>query len=195
MKNYQTIIFEGATFPDDPYRHISIHLNDTMTREYIPALGQAIPEASKGLRLLATAMAIVEGFKAGDNIPYRTHNPGNIGNTDSGATRKLATLADGIKLQASYLKAVAAGTDHHYIPGHEMHIAPFHIPHAKSMGLPEWAPGYHFTYNGQLDQFLKIYSTGARATNLYVNTIVSYFADNGLTITPAMRLADIIAMN
>ena len=77
-------------------------------------------------------------------------------------------------------------------------LKPFYSPEIANnpqYGLPANLPGYKFVYTGKLDQFIKIYSTGARVTNIYINTIVSYFAQNGITITPADKLIDIIAID
>jgi hypothetical protein len=60
--------------------------------------------------------------------------------------------------------------------------------------MSPYLPGYQFTFTGQLDQFVKIYSTGARAGNSYINTIVSYFQMNGLSIQPQSKLQDIVKM-
>jgi hypothetical protein len=40
---------------------------------------------------------------------------------------------------------------------------------------------------------LKIYSVGARKSNTYVNLFISYFAKNGVTITPQTTIAEIAA--
>ena len=66
--------------------------------------------------------------------------------------------------------------------------------HTKLYGMSPYVPGYTFRFTGQLDQFVKIYSTGARAGNGYVNMIISYFKKNGMHITPKSRIQDIIKM-
>jgi hypothetical protein len=53
-------------------------------------------------------------------------------------------------------------------------------------------PGYDFTFTGQLDQFVKIYSTGARAGNGYLSMIISFFNQNGISIGPDSKIQDII---
>ena len=194
-EKYKDIIFDGSTFPDDKYKTVKVVLNDTIKTEYLPALEK--PPYTKGLKLLMTAMTHMEGFRKGSRS-YRTNNPGNVGNTDSGANKKLVTLSDGIQLQADHLKKIAEGKSKYYPLGKQITLKPFYSPEiAKSphYGLPANLPGYKFIYTGKLDQFIKIYSTGARATNIYINTIVSYFAQNGITITPADKLIDIIAID
>lgn len=52
--------------------------------------------------------------------------------------------------------------------------------------------GYRFVFTGQIDQYVKIYSTGARGGNSYINIIVSWFKKNGIDITPESRIQDII---
>ena len=194
-EKYKDIIFDGSTFPDDKYKTVKVVLNDTIKTEYLPAL-EKLPY-TKGLKLLMTAMTHMEGFRKGSR-PYRTNNPGNVGNTDSGANKKLVTLSDGIQLQADHLKKIAEGKSKYYPLGKQITLKPFYSPEIANnpqYGLPANLPGYKFVYTGKLDQFIKIYSTGARVTNIYINTIVSYFAQNGITITPADKLIDIIAID
>ena len=194
-EKYKDIIFDGSTFPDDKYKTVKVVLNDTIKTEYLPAL-EKLPY-TKGLKLLMTAMTHTEGFRKGSRS-YRTNNPGNVGNTDSGANKKLVTLSDGIQLQADHLKKIAEGKSKYYPLGKQITLKPFYSPEIANnpqYGLPANLPGYKFVYTGKLDQFIKIYSTGARVTNIYINTIVSYFAQNGITITPADKLIDIIAID
>lgn len=195
---YKDKVFEGATFPDKPYRSdVKILLNDSIKTKYLPALDKAIPGATKGLKLLLTIMAHKEGFYPGTRS-YVNNNPGNIGNTDSGANRKLASLEDGIKLQKSYIEDIINGKSKAYPMGQEKYIAPFYskeIANNPQYGLPANLPGYKFIFTGQLDQFVKIYSTGARAGNSYINTIVSYFKANGYIISPESKIQDIIKLN
>lgn len=196
-KDYTGVIFPNATFPDSPYKITPIILNKWVTGEYIPALEKALPNASKGLRCLLIAMTHIEGFKPGTRS-YRNNNPGNIGNTDSGANLKLPSLEAGIKLQAQFIQDIIDGKKKAYPIGKEMTIYPFfskEIADNPQYGLPSHLPGYHFNpFTGQLDQFVKIYSSGARATNSYINTIVSYLHINGIEISPTTTLQDIVNM-
>ena len=197
-KSYAGITFKGATFPDSPYKDVAVKLNLTILNEYIPALGRALPAASKGLRLLLTVMTYQEGFKKGTRS-YRTNNPGNIGNTDSGTNKKLVKLEDGIQLQANFITDIIAGKKTSFPMNKPVNIAPYFSPeiakNEKAYGINPNLPGYSFVFTGQLDQFIKIYSTGARATNNYLNCIVTYFKMNGLVITPESTLQDIVKMN
>lgn len=59
-------------------------------------------------------------------------------------------------------------------------------------GINPYLPGYRFVFTGQIDQYVKIYSTGARGGNSYINIIVSWFKKNGIDITPESRIQDII---
>jgi len=54
----------------------------------------------------------------------------------------------------------------------------FNNPH---YGLPANLPGYDFIFTGQLDQFVKIYATGARGGNSYLSRIISFFHSKGFT--------------
>lgn len=195
QNKYKNVIFEGSTFPDDPYRHLAVKLGTTVKNEYLPAIEKlSLPT---GLKLLMVAMTNMEGFRPGSRS-HRTNNPGNIGNTDSGKNKPFPTLQAGIEAQAKHLTEIAEGKKKAYPLNQWVTLKPYYSPEiAKNpqYGLPANLPGYRFIYTGQLDQFIKIYSTGARATNVYINQIVSYFADNGLEITPDDRLSDIISLN
>ena len=193
---YKNIVIEGSTFPDDKYRIVNVNLNNTIKSKYIPALEKALPNAPKGLKSLLIAMTHQEGFTE-KSRSYRTNNPGNVGNTDSGANKFISSLEEGIKLQAEHLKRIIGGLNKNYPLGKKPPIVPFYskeIANNPQYGLPPYLPGYNFIYTGQLDQFIKIYSTGARVTNSYINTIVSYFAKNGLQIFPNSNLKDIIEL-
>jgi hypothetical protein len=171
-------------------------LNATIINEYIPALLKAFPSGPKGLQLLLTAMTYQEGFRKGTRS-YRTNNPGNIGNTDSGRFVQAPTLEEGIKMQAAFIQSVAGGLKSAYPMNKQVLLPQFYskeIAANPQYGLPANVPGYKFIFTGQLDQFVKIYSTGARATNNYINVVVSYLGANGLVITPQSKLQDIIIM-
>jgi len=198
-ETYKDVVIEGSTFPGKPYSSdVKVTLSTEMVNEYLPTMKQVLPNGPKGLHLLITVMAHHEGFKAGSRS-YRTHNPGNIGNTDSGANKSTATLGDGILLQKSYLSDIVAGKNRSYPMNQPVYIKPYYseeiAKNAKTYGMSPWLPGYKFTFTGQIDQFVKIYSTGARGGNSYINTIVSYFKANGITIQPSSKIQDIIAMN
>ena len=149
---------------------------------------------TKGIQLLCTIMTHQEGFKKGSRS-YRTNNPGNIGNTDSGANKTTRTLEDGINLQINYLMGIIHGTNKNYPIGRQVSIPPYFsqeiADHEATYKLSPYLPGYSFVFSGQLDQFVKIYSTGARAANSYLSMIVSYFASKGITITAQTTLDDI----
>ena len=144
-------------------------------------------------------MAQKEGFFP-NSRSYKTNNPGNIGNTDSGANSKLATLEEGIKKQINYLYNVAIGNDKNYPLNKEKNIKPFYSQeidkNQKNYNLTPYLPGYKFKYTGTLEQFVKIYSTGARGGNSYLSIIVSYFRKNGFNnVTEKTTLAELIKLN
>lgn len=197
MDSYKGVSFKGSTFPDDPYRTVKVTLNSTILNEYIPALN-AIPDIPKGLKCLMIAMTHAEGFRKGTRS-YRTNNPGNIGNVDSGANKALKSLTDGILLQAQFLRDIAGGKKKAWPLGKFVVLKPDFSKeianNLKAYGAKSGdIPGYSFTYTGQLDQFIKIYATLPRISNSYLNTIVSYFAKEGLTITPETKLSEIFEM-
>ena len=193
---YKNVIIEGSTFPGKPYDYnVKISFTKEMSNEYLPALEATLGNAPRGLKLLLTVMAQKEGFYKGTRS-YVNNNPGNIGNTDSGANKKLSTLGEGILLQKDYVEKVAAGKHPAYPMNKEVKIKPYYskeiAQNQKTYGMNPYLPGYNFIFTGQLDQYVKIYSTGARAGNSYINIILSYFKKNGIDITPESKIQDII---
>ena len=180
----------------------NVKLNKTMTNEYLPAI-KGITGYTNGAKLLAIVMAQKEGFASGTRS-YRTNNPGNIGNTDSGSNKTLKTLADGIKLQLDYITKVAKGQHTAYPIGKEKNMKPYYSPEiAKNngpngpyKGMTAYLPGYKFTYTGMIEQYCKIYATGARTGNSYITMIVSWYRQNGYKwVTEETTLAQLIEQN
>lgn len=177
-----------------PSNNRNVSLNTYIETEYIPAL-EKVTGYSKGLKLLATVMTRKEGFYP-NTRSYRTNNPGNVGNTDVGKNQNFDTLQNGIEVQLSYLKRVANGTHSAYPVGKDKDIKPYYSPeiakNQKTYGITPYLPGYKFTpYTGTLEQFVKIYATGARAGNSYLSTIISYFKQNGFDINEKTTIAEI----
>lgn len=197
-EKYKGVTIQGSHFPDKPISYNSrIRLNSEMVKEYLPAMEKAMVGTNKGFKLLVTIMAYKEGFRKGTRS-YRHNNPGNIGNTDSGANHSVNSLLNGVLLQKEYVESIVAGEHRAYPMGRRKSIKPYFskeiAKHTKLYGMSPYVPGYNFTFTGQLDQFVKIYSTGARAGNGYVNMIISYFKKNGIYITPQSKIQDIIKM-
>lgn len=194
---YKNVTINGSTFPDAPIRTtLNINLNSTMRNKYIPAIDRIMANEQIGFRLLLIAMTHKEGFRRGTRS-YRHNNPGNIGNTDSGANKGFDTLEEGILAQKHYMLNIINGKSAAYPIGKKKVIKPYYsreIARNPQYGLPPYLPGYTFVFTGQLDQFVKIYSTGARAGNSYLSTIISYFNEYGLKITPESKLQHIIRM-
>ncbi len=193
---YKDVTIKGSHFPDKPIKdNLIIKLTKEMTNEYLPALEEAMGDQPRGFKLLCTIMAQKEGFYAGTRS-YKTNNPGNIGNTDSGANKTNNTLVDGILLQKNYILGVIEGKNKSFPIGKLKIIKPYYSPeiakNAKSYGMSPYVPGYEFVFTGQLDQFVKIYSTAARAGNSYLSMIISYFRMNGIDIFSDSKLQDII---
>jgi peptidoglycan hydrolase-like protein with peptidoglycan-binding domain len=191
---YKDVIFKGSVFPDAPINsNERVRLNTEMVNEYLPIIEKM--EITKGMRLLATVMAYKEGFRKGTRS-YKNNNPGNIGNTDSGANKKLATLKEGIQLQINYINSVANGTHKSFPLGKLKTLKPYYSPeiakHTKLYGMSPYLPGYEFIFTGQLDQFTKIYATGARAGNSYISMIVSFFKLHGINLNGQSKIQDII---
>jgi len=192
---YKDVIIQGSVFPDKPiFTNKTIRFNAEIKNEYIPAMERALADSSKGMKLLCTIMAFHEGFKKGSRS-YRTNNPGNIGNTDAGSNVAIKSLEDGIRRQRDYINRIVAGKNSAYPMGKKKLIKPYYSPEiAKNpqYGLPAWLPGYEFVFTGQLDQFVKIYATGARAGNGYLSTILSYLIANGMDVNAQSKIGDIV---
>lgn len=191
---YKDKIFQGATFPDKPVNDsVKITFTKEILNEYIPASNEV--EMSKGLRLLCTIMTHKEGFKKGTRS-YRTNNPGNIGNTDSGANKSTLSLKDGIKLQRDFITRIVEGKSKTFPVGKQVNLKPYYskeiAANEKVYGMSPYLPGYSFIFNGELEGFVKIYSTGARAGNLYLSMIISFFKNHGIKLTPKSTLQEII---
>ena len=172
-------IVDGSKVPSNlsgpPKYNQKVSMNKTITAEYLPVI-KKIPGYSNGIKLLAILMAQKEGFSSdkGGTRSYRTNNPGNIGNTDSGNNKILKTLEAGIKLQLEYITKVVSGTHPAYPVGKVKKMKPHYSPESKF-----YSPGYTFLYTGKIEQYCKIYATGARTTNSYITMIVSWFRQNG----------------
>jgi len=197
-EKYKGVTIMGSHFPDKPISwKTRVRLNSEMTNEYLPAMEEVMAGYPKGFKLLITIMAYKEGFRKGTRS-YRYNNPGNIGNTDSGANAYQKSLLAGVRLQKEYVESIVNGTHRAYPMGRRKVIKPYFskeiAKHTKLYGMSPYVPGYNFKFTGQLDQFVKIYSTGARAGNGYVNMIISYFEKNGIHITPQSKIQDIINM-
>jgi hypothetical protein len=178
---------QGDTVPTSlsatPKYDRNISFNNTIKNTYVPKLNN-IQGYSKGLKLLATAMTHQEGFYPGTKS-YRTNNPGNIGNVDTGQVNPFPTLDKGIQNQLKFLKNISSGTNANYKLNTVKQLPPY-----------QQYPGYKFTYTGKIKQFVKIYATGARSSNAYISTIVSYFHKQGYTwVTEDTTLQQLAAIN
>lgn len=177
---WKDIMIEGSEFPDGINFNLRPTINNLIRKEYIPVIN-SLP-LSKGMKLLCIIMTQKEGFTK-ESRSYRTNNPGNIGNTDSGSNKVNKTLADGIKLQVDYIKKVANGTHSSYPMNKPKVMKPYYSPEIANnrhvYKMSPYLPGYTFTYTGTIEQYVKIYSTGARGGNGYMNMIVSWFRMNG----------------
>jgi hypothetical protein len=189
---------ESPSKGNPPNYNSKVSFSDSIKKKYFPII-KSINNKTKGIKLLALVMAQKEGFYPSSRS-YKTNNPGNIGNTDSGANSKLDTLEIGIKKQIDYLYNVAMGKNENYPLNKEKNIKPFYSKeidkNQKNYQLTPYLPGYKFKYEGTLEQFIKIYSTGARGGNSYLSMIISYFRKNGFkNVTEKTTLAELIKLN
>lgn len=202
-ETYKNKTINGSHFPDSPIRNnVKISFSDEIMNKYIPAWNEVI--APKGIKLLCLIMADHEGFwgkSATHRNPsrsFRTNNPGNIGNTDNGNNNSFPTLKAGIEAQVNYFYKIIHGTAKAFPMGKTVVLKPYfskeiagnYATYKKS----PWLPGYKFTFTGQLDQFIKIYSTGARSGNEYLSEIISFYKNHGFDIngqTTLQQLAEL----
>lgn len=193
---YKDVIFEGATFPDTPIKKVKISFTQEMITQYIPTINK-IEGLSKGTKLLCIIMAAKEGYYKGTRS-YRYNNPGNIGNTDIGANKGFKDLDSGIRAQAVYILNVANGYHQSYKLNKQIFLKPYYskeiAENQKTYGIEPYVPGYKFTYDGSLEQFVKIYSTGARSGNGYLSMIISFFANHGIIINEKTTIKQIISL-
>lgn len=79
-----------------------------------PVTGQMVWKSSKGdeskVRLMLAIMRQDSGFGT-TGLGARTHNPGNVGNTDNGSTRDFKTWAKGVQGLADWLDRNQGNTD------------------------------------------------------------------------------------
>lgn len=193
---YQDLIIQGSKAPSDPPKNsVKVSFSNEILKEYIP-IWQDI-QAPKGIKLLALIMAQKEGFYKGTRS-HKYNNPANIGNTDSGANKGFKTLKDGIEYQLNFLINIANGKSKAYQIGKDVFLKPYYSPeiakNQKTYQLEPYCPGYKFKYTGQLDQFIKIYSTGARQKNTYLSLIISYFNNMGIKITEETTLKELLEL-
>jgi hypothetical protein len=199
-EKYKGVTIQGSNFPDSPIKNnVKVEFSDEIINKYIPEWNKV--DAPKGVKLLCLIMADHEGFwgkSAKHKLAtrsFRTNNPGNIGNVDDGSNVAFPTLKEGIEAQVKYFYKIIGGTSKAYPmnklrtikPYFSQEIADNYATYKKSPYLP----GYKFIFTGQLDQFIKIYSTGARSGNNYLNEIISFYKNHGITITPETTLHDL----
>ena len=193
IEKYKGVTIYGSEFPDKPIlNNAKISFNDEILKEYIPTIEKM--NVSKGLKLLLIIMTDHEGYYRGTRS-YRTNNPGNIGNTDSGANVRLASLEIGIQRQIDYFTKIINGSSKTYPMNKKVTIKPYYsaeiAKNIKTYQMSPYLPGYEFIFTGQLDQFIKIYSTGARAGNSYLSEIISFFKNHGIELTSKSTLQEI----
>jgi hypothetical protein len=200
---YKNLVIKGSTAPiGEVKKNIKVTFSDAILEDYIPIWNTI--EAPKGIKYLALIMAQKEGFidnpgTARDSRSFKFNNPGNIGNTDSGANKSFKTLKEGIEFQFKFLINIAKGGNRSFPLGQTVKLKPFYsseiAKNQKTYKLEPYCPGYEFEYTGRLDQFIKIYSTGARQKNTYLSLIVSYFKNLGIDIDESTTLGQLLLID
>jgi len=195
-EKYKGVTIKGSHFPDAPINdEVKITFTKELIHEYIPEIEKL--KLPKGLKLLCIIMAHKEGFYKGTRS-YRFKNPGNIGNTDSGNNQGFPNLLSGINAQVKYINRIINGESKTYPMNKKVVLKPYFsqeiADNYKTYQMSPYVPGYTFTFTGQIDQFVKIYSTGARAGNTYLSMIISFFKNHGIIITPETTLQEIASL-
>lgn len=199
-EKYKGKTIQGSHFPDSPIRdNVKITFSDEILSLYIPAMDQIT--APKGIKLLCLIMADHEGFfgkgpkHRSASRSFRTNNPGNIGNTDNGSNNSFPTLKAGIEAQINYFYKIINGSAKAFPIGKKVTLKPYFsqeiADNYATYKMSPYLPGYVFTFTGQLDQFIKIYSTGARAGNSYLSEIISFYKNHGYTINGQTTLKEL----
>jgi len=170
--------------------------------EIMPIIKKDYENQTRGFKLLAIAQAIHEGFYPGAKA-YTTKNPGNIGNTDSGASSNQLRLENGIKSLFNYIYQAAYKRDR-AVARQENHLNQTHFigtdiyrgsyDSESGTGLGKCVSGFKFNYTGTLGQYLLLYATGPRLSNNYLNSIIGFFALNNVKINNNTTLAEILAI-
>ena len=172
-------IFTSAEFPFEVNNKYNIDENLELDRSqdlkkgYLPKLDEVGKDKKTGLKMLAFAMTYMEGYRKG-TISYTTENPGNIDNTDSGNRKDFGDLKLGIEAQLKNLEDIASDKK----PGYKLNSIISRTPYkSPDPNLKKWIPGMIFVYQGTLEQFLRIYATGCRNDNNYLNIVLSLFEE------------------
>jgi hypothetical protein len=199
-EKYKGKTIQGSHFPDAPIRdNVKITFSDEILSLYIPTMDQIT--APKGIKLLCLIMADHEGFwgkgpkHRSASRSFRTNNPGNIGNTDNGSNNSFPTLKAGIEAQINYFYKIINGSAKAFPIGKKVTLKPYFsqeiADNYATYKMNPYLPGYTFTFTGQLDQFIKIYSTGARAGNSYLSEIISFYKNHGYSINGQTTLKEL----
>jgi len=199
---------------------IPIRPNEDVKAEILPILNspEYLSKYTKGHRMFALVWTMKEGYngpKSGKSISrsYRTKNPGNIGNTDSGNNKEFGTIKEGLDYLMNFLKKVSLG---------DPSIANGAYKFGPKTIRPTWSnevannpnaygryyngdrnkpigclPGYTGDYRGQLGAFSIIYSTFSRVSNGSISKLSAIFRINGFNrkIDGNTTLGELISFN
>jgi hypothetical protein len=180
----------------------SLHANKYVKDDIIKRLESSPYKTkyTKGVRMLALAKSIEEGYKPG-SASYRTKNPGNIGNTDDGRTVSSTTLDAGIIRLINYFINRSTGNYKGFKFGN------ITIPQYYSIDIQKnprnyqrpdgCLPGYTGNFQGQIGFFFKKYATFSRVNNNSINNIATIFALNGYPrkVDGNTLLKDLVSFN
>ena len=184
VDGFDTPATYGGKAIKPPSQYKSVYANKYIKKDIIPILESSSWKKAytKGARMLALAYAIKEGYKPGSRS-YITKNPGNIGNTDSGANVTLNSLKAGTRKLIRYFKDRSTGK----APGFRFGTQTIPQYYSNEIGgnqrnyqRPDGClPGYTGDFQGQIGFFVKKYATFARVNNNGITGIATIFKLNG----------------
>ena len=174
--------------PPQAYKKVS--MNSSIKNDILPIIesDEYKSKYTKGHRMMALAYVIKEGYYKkvpyeNSSSSYKTKNPGNIGNTDSGVVSVQPNIKTGMNLLMDYFTRVATGKARNYPFGNVV------IPQFFSEDInkryntyrrPDGClPGYRGNFQGELGFFVKKYATFARVNNNGITGIWTIFSING----------------
>jgi hypothetical protein len=174
-KNWDNNKYSLLSFGNVRIGNATISFSKSISDVYIPARDRALNNRKRGLQILLTAQAQLEGFRPG-NINYDLNNPGNftgkVGNIPisgrgQGGRSKFVqydTLENGIKASAAQIDIIIEG---------------------KSKSYPK---------DPTLLQYVETYAPSTDGNNVssYVNFIVGYFKKEGYDISDSSKLQYIV---
>lgn len=203
--------FNGTTL-NTTIKRKNVTPNASVKRDIVPIINGSDYKSkyTLGHRILAMVTVLKEGYNEiySDNPlgtkAYRTKNPGNIGNTDSGKEKTLSSVKEGMELVMEYYSKRNKGTG--FTKSLKIwNFGPQKLSPKFSEEIQEnlanygnppngCLPGYEGNYQGEISYFVKRYSTASRINNSGLSRFKTLFELNGYTnFTTSSKIQDLMA--